>query len=204
MSIMLFNNKIPKWVLENDTPGWLQPGDLMALYLLSSSLSENSIIIEIGSLYGKSAVQLAKSAPTATIYCFDFWQGWEIAPADGITRINVLETFKSFTKDYPNINSKQLTESPHGAEWGNQLVDMVFVDADHHNPADWEIIEYWMPKIKKGGILCGHDYYWGTDIPIPFPDVNENIDKLEKMLDQKVTTYNTLDIGGSSVWSFRV
>jgi predicted O-methyltransferase YrrM len=200
----MFDNELPEWVLNNNIPGFLTPADLKALYQLASSLSENSIIVEIGSLYGKSAVQLARSAPNSTINCFDFWQGWQIAPDDGITRINVLETFKSFTKDYTNIKAKQITHSPNGAEWGNQLVDMVFIDADHHNPADWEIIEYWMPKIKKGGILCGHDYDGRVDCEPAFPDVNENIDRLEKMLDQNVTTYNTLDIGGSSVWSFRV
>ena len=192
------NSESPDWVLNDDIPGFLTFADLTALYQLSSSLSENSIIIEIGSLYGKSSVQLSRSSPTSTVHCFDFWHGFQVIASDKIIRYNTLDQFEFFTKNYPNIKSKQITVSPDGAEWGDQLVDMVFIDAEHINPSDWNIIEYWLPKIKKGGILSGHDY------DVKFPDVIENVNKLEKILNQQVTTYDDVDSHRCSVWSFIV
>jgi hypothetical protein len=186
------------FVNKNDVPGWLFNGDLIALGQLASNLSENNIIVEIGSLHGKSAVQMAKST-TASIYCFDLWDGRSILSGDGFERINDLETFQSFTKEYPNIKSKRVNKSPNSADWGEQLVDLIFIDAAHSNPSDWELIEYWMPKIKKGGILCGHDFFQGPPEKIAFPDVNENVAKLEKILDQKVKIYEH-----SLIWSFKI
>jgi hypothetical protein len=45
-------------------------------------------------------------------------------------------------------------------------------------------------------LLCGHDY---QDENPPWPDVYENVKKLEKMLGKTVTTYNK-----STVWSFKI
>jgi hypothetical protein len=100
----------PDWVLENNIPGFLSFPDLKALYRLSSSLPENSIIVEIGSLLGKSSVQLARSSPTSTVYCFDLWNGGHIklSPDGPYGEQNTIENFKFFTQNYPNIKPKQI------------------------------------------------------------------------------------------------
>jgi len=53
--------------------------------------------------------------------------------------------------------------------------DLVFVDADHSYDAVKRDIWAWKPKIKKGGILCGHDYHWDTVKKA----VNEEFTKVE-------------------------
>ncbi len=35
--------------------------------------------------------------------------------------------------------------------------DLVFIDGDHSYEAAKRDIEMWLPKVKPGGILCGHD-----------------------------------------------
>jgi len=76
---------------------------------------------------------------------------------------------------------------------------MIFIDTLHKNPSDWDTIEYWMIRLKQGGILCGHDYYTiERDGFVSFPDVNENVSRLEKLLEQPVTLYQW-----SSIWSFK-
>lgn len=37
-------------------------------------------------------------------------------------------------------------------------LDFAYLDGRHHYEGVKEDIEYWYPKVKKGGILCGHDY----------------------------------------------
>lgn len=36
--------------------------------------------------------------------------------------------------------------------------DFVFIDADHSYQAVKKDIHHWMPKVRDGGLLCGHDY----------------------------------------------
>lgn len=49
-------------------------------------------------------------------------------------------------------------------------LDLVFIDADHRYEAVKEDIIAWLPKIRKGGILSGHDYdyprYGGVTIAV--------------------------------------
>jgi len=37
-------------------------------------------------------------------------------------------------------------------------LDLVYIDANHEYEFVMDDIKYWLPKIKKGGIICGHDY----------------------------------------------
>ena len=41
----------------------------------------------------------------------------------------------------------------------DKYFDLVYIDADHRYEAVSQDIKAWMPKVKDGGILCGHDYY---------------------------------------------
>ncbi len=43
-------------------------------------------------------------------------------------------------------------------EFADDSCDAVFIDADHHKPHVLADIAAWLPKVKPGGVLCGHDY----------------------------------------------
>ena len=47
-------------------------------------------------------------------------------------------------------------EAAHELEDGS--LDFAYLDAQHHYEAVKHDIALWWPKIKKGGLLCGHDY----------------------------------------------
>jgi predicted O-methyltransferase YrrM len=51
----------------------------------------------------------------------------------------------------------------------NQSLDLVFIDADHSYEAVVQDIKIWIPKIRSGGIIAGHDYMKD------YPDVREGI-----------------------------
>lgn len=48
--------------------------------------------------------------------------------------------------------------------------DMVFIDADHTEEAVTEDFNLWKPRVRPGGILCGHDYH-------SYIEVQQAIDK---------------------------
>jgi predicted O-methyltransferase YrrM len=180
-------------------PGWLGDFDLVAISKLASNTPKNAIIAEVGSMHGKSAYCIATSAPTASLYCYDLWREDLVRSSDEIDRSNSIDEFKKHVGMCKNIIPTRI-KSADDINHENLSIDMFFLDAAHTNPSDWEWIEFWLPKIKSGGVICGHDYYQpGKHTKVHYPDINENIEKLEKILDQKVTTYVA-----SCIWSFKL
>jgi hypothetical protein len=37
-------------------------------------------------------------------------------------------------------------------------LDFAYIDANHSFESVWEDMNVWWPKVKSGGVLCGHDY----------------------------------------------
>lgn len=177
--------------------GWMTEKELRVIENLATKVPDNEIIVEIGSMLGRTAYCWAATKPNCKVICFDQWAGdsqWshnstlDSAPREG--DFNTLEAFISNTRELKNIIPIVVTapifpdiDAPY----------LVFVDVSHYNPCDWETIQHFLPKIKKGGILCGHDY------TPEFPDVVDNVRNLEKMLNQEVTLYEN-----TTLWSFNV
>lgn len=49
-------------------------------------------------------------------------------------------------------------------------IDFVFIDGDHSYECVMEDICLWYPKVKQGGLVCGHDY-----LHPDFPEVTEAV-----------------------------
>lgn len=55
-------------------------------------------------------------------------------------------------------------ESVEVAKWFDDgYFDIVYLDASHDYLSVKEDIKAWLPKVKKGGVLCGDDYISGWD-----------------------------------------
>jgi predicted O-methyltransferase YrrM len=190
----------PEQIAHNLTiPGWFGKGDMKALSSLASTLT-NGTIIELGSMHGRSAYCLSMSSPTSKIFCLDYWSGWMCKTTDGVERSNSIETFKSYTSKCENVTPVQLFLDKKTEPLWEEPVDMVFIDTSHTNPDDWNVIEFWLPKIKKGGIICGHDYYTlEANGNVFYPDVVDNVRRLENMLNKEMTFH-----AESCMWSFVV
>ncbi len=59
---------------------------------------------------------------------------------------------KPFVKIYRDYSYNTVREFP------DEYFDFVFIDADHTYEGCKRDILDWYPKIKRGGVLCGHDY----------------------------------------------
>lgn len=90
--------------------------------------------------------------------------------------------WEKYTKDLPNVTQLK-GHCPQEIVYPNNDIDILFVDATHCNPNDWDIIEAHLPKLNPNAMICGHDYktFW--------PDVVANVERLEKKFNTKVTLY---------------
>jgi hypothetical protein len=191
----------------NTIPGFMWIKELETLrYILSQYNYQDSIGVEIGSFLGRSSYEIAQTINKGKLYCIDSWWKWKVEETYTKEQIDVhnfpikgtvcsLENFLNNTSECKNIITIK-GNSPGIVKNWELPIDFLFLDGLHENPNDWENIEFWLPKIKSGGILSGHDYLLTY---CKFPDVIENVNRLEKLLNQKVKNPE-----GTSIWYFNL
>ncbi len=135
---------------------------------------EGKVICEIGSFLGVSTEAFALFGPLK-IYAIDIWgmdenykdlyanrkEGW--ADTESI--------FRERMKKYPNIEIIKDFSLNAVKNFDDESLDMVYIDGDHSYEAVKEDITAWLPKVKREGYICGHDYYNNVE-----KAVNECID----------------------------
>ena len=131
-----------------------------------------SHFIEVGVWKGMSAsymaVEIINSGKKIKFDCVDNWEFIENLQSD-ISQESFSENiYDTFLK---NINPVQHIITPikelswDGAKhYEDNSLDFVFIDAAHDYESVKKDINAWFPKIKKGGIISGHDYAWSDDV----------------------------------------
>lgn len=168
--------------------GWMDETELQQIEKITKMVPKNGVIVEVGSFCGRSSVCIGMTAdPSITIYCYDYFNNLE--NSEGIV-VDTWDLFKKNTKDFTNIIPVR-GECPTEAFYTDtREIDFFFLDALHKNPSDWDIISYFLPFIKKGGIIAGHDFHSTQEIEPPFPDVNCNVDRLHKMFSSEIIVHD--------------
>lgn len=125
-----------------------------------SKMSDGSKFVEVGCFTGKSffyfvveAINNNKKFEVSVVDSFSFN---DYPPNEDK---NILDVFKENAEkvDYPiNIIVGNSSQSAEYFEDGS--VDFCFLDADHVRANFEKDVRSWLPKIKKGGVLAGHDY----------------------------------------------
>jgi predicted O-methyltransferase YrrM len=138
-----------------------------------------SKFVEIGSWKGKSsafmAVEIANSSKNIEFYCVDTWNG--SSEHKDMEEIDFLyDIFSSNMKPVENYYKSMRKNSIEAANYfEDDSLDFVFIDASHEYEDVKKDIKAWLPKVKKNGVLAGHDYYIrGYDY---FPGVKQAVDE---------------------------
>jgi hypothetical protein len=76
--------------------------------------------------------------------------------------------------------------SPYDLSWWTEPVDFFFEDATHSNPVLRDNFDFWVPRVKQGGLIAGHDYnpYWA--------EVVQEVDQLRSRLGAELTVRGTV------------
>jgi hypothetical protein len=108
---------------------------------------------EIGCFHGVSTEVLAMYCQS--LYAIDPWLEDDAACPDGL---NSYESFSARMRNYDNVYTLR-TKSPAVCEQFHfGLFDFVYLDGMHTYKEVVEDIQAWLPLVRSGGFLCGHDY----------------------------------------------
>lgn len=137
---------------------------------------ENSHFVEVGSWKGRSAafmaVEIINSGKKIKFDCVDTWSGTEdpeekastpeYQNEPAILDNTLYDVFlKNIEKVTHIINPIKMSSTEAAKLYQDESLDFVFIDACHtYNCVDADI-KAWLPKIKIGGMLCGHDAGYG-------------------------------------------
>jgi len=126
-------------------------------------LKQKIMIAEVGSWKGMSTSVLAKAIRdyNGKVFTIDHWMGSKRVPHHKVAKI--VDIYSIFKRNmialgvwdiiYPLVMDSQTAAQI----FADGILDLVFIDADHRYECIKEDISYWLPKLKNGGILCGHD-----------------------------------------------
>jgi len=103
-------------------------------------------MVEIGSAFGESAKILSENEKITNITCIDPWQN---------DREN---DFDELCGDVEKIVKLKGRGEIEVENFKDGTLDGVYVDGNHKYEECKRDIELWLPKIKKGGWIAGHDY----------------------------------------------
>jgi len=129
---------------------------------------EDPNIVEIGSYCGESTLIINSCFTNATINSVDPYvsyrednstydldnQAQELKEAEKV--------FDSICKRFPNIKKNKAHSLEFVNSVPNNSLDFVYIDGDHSYAAVKKDIVAWIPKVKIGGVICGHDITWQT------------------------------------------
>lgn len=151
-------------VIDPEIPGQIGWDALLAMARLAKRVPENGVVVETGSLFGRSSFVWAKNVhPSVTVWCIDPWErvSWIIDLVEKPQRPVMpfsIEAFRHYTRDCPNIRTIQgYSPAAVAGEW-NQPVDLFFDDGDHDEPGLSRNRDFWTPWIKPGGFFSGDEY----------------------------------------------
>lgn len=130
-----------------------------------------SKFIEIGSWKGKSsaylAVEIINSEKNIKLDCIDTWMGSnENAHINDlyVKSDSLYELFIENTSSLSSvINPVRMDSISASKNYKDKTVDFIFIDGSHDYESVKADINAWLPKVKIGGIISGHDYgSWKT------------------------------------------
>jgi hypothetical protein len=142
--------------------GWSSHRDLYRMMVQKAKTESH--FIEVGAWKGRSAaymcVEIANSGKNIQFDVVDTWNGTK-GEHENDPDIKMGTLYDRFLKNMEPVRSYftpiRLPSIVAANLYNDATLDFVFLDADHSYDAIKSDIISWLPKIKPGGLLAGHD-----------------------------------------------
>lgn len=155
-------SRVKSW---RDIDGWF---DFEEVYRrLVSEIPEGGRFVEVGCWMGKSIAAFAQFSKEAgkkiEMHVVDTFQGKPAnAHQEAVLAVHGGNVRKMFDANMAALGIQgdiyiYPRDSANAEGFAPESCDAVFIDADHSEEAVYADVMAWAPKVKRGGILCGHD-----------------------------------------------
>lgn len=135
---------------------------------LIKEFPDNCVMAEIGCYAGESTEIFLNSGKVKKLYAIDPWKkGYDANDITSETDFDLVE--KLFDERTKGKNVVKLKMTMEEAFDSLPKLDVIYIDGNHSYDFVVKDIELSLKKIKKNGIICGHDY--------SFNDVNSAVAK---------------------------
>ncbi len=117
--------------------------------------------VEIGTQRGYYASDLCKANPDLELICVDPWTKYDGYRATQ-TQKQYDDHYNAAVKRLADYNVRIIRDfSPDAAiVFDDESLDFVYIDGNHLYDSVMADLEAWTPKVRKGGIISGHDYFY--------------------------------------------
>jgi len=114
-------------------------------------------MVEVGVYAGASTAIFAEWAKR--IYAVDPWLDYQDGNFHMVKMVEHEKTFNILCEKLNKVVIKmKMTSEEAAGIFKDGLFDLVYVDGDHSYEAVKKDIALWLPKVKCGGYLAGHDF----------------------------------------------
>jgi predicted O-methyltransferase YrrM len=154
-------------------------------------------IVEIGSWQGRSTRAMADAQPEdGLLYAIDYWSVTpetaeeEADYQQGERLEDVKAAFLVNLEDL--IVSGRVVPVDHDSQRGvppcleGAAVDLLFIDGDHRYAAVRSDIQLFTPLVRRGGVICGHDY------SVHHPGVQRAVDEAYGARVQSISKFRSI------------
>lgn len=118
------------------------------------------IAVEIGVASGDYSEVIMQTNPTLEMYGVDPYESYE-----GYHDYKLRSTFNKMEQSAHDKLDKYTTYKfikgysvQVAKDFADKSIDFIYIDGNHSGEAVKEDIEAWIPKLKPGGIMAGHDF----------------------------------------------
>jgi len=112
---------------------------------------------EVGTGKGATAAYLFRNNPTLHLIEVAYYPDSSYKKGDYTSRAK--ETWRRRVRRYRHRMTVHTCPSREAVKMVRKgSLDFVFIDADHSYKECLHDIKKWFPKVRKGGLVCGHDF----------------------------------------------
>lgn len=115
---------------------------------IKSLNKKNLVGAEVGVKLAEHAEEIIKYLNPKKMHLIDWYITWPEHREMAISKM----------ASYNNVEWHIMQSFEAAIVFDKEYFDFVYLDNNHSYEHVIEEIEIWLPKIKKGGVLCGHDY----------------------------------------------
>ena len=147
--------------------------------------------VEVGVRNGKYSQVLCSWMPKLKLYCVDPWEDYDEYPERYITNYetNHIKAYDNAKKRLAPYNCELIKDYSENAVklFKDGELDFVFIDGNHSFQYVVADIALWSRKVRKGGIISGHDYFNTREVGLALhnKDMKMAKDKIKLLVQTK-------------------